>query len=113
MRVEEIPFSILFPESDGHHKAVLRAVPDGDDIRFLITAETPFLQRMGWDDDNSISVTIDGKSLSFRPSGKGDIPFSTEILENNNKRSRYRISFSVPVRIPFELEARAEGLEII
>ena len=104
---------VLFPDSDGAHKALMRAESAEDGTGFTFTMETPFLQRMGSDDDNGVSLAVDGTRYCFKADGRGPLPSSVTILENSNKRSRYRISFTLPVRVPFTLSAEAEGLELI
>ena len=110
MQIESLPIMLLFPDSDDTHKAVLRADGAGGAVRFSVTVETPRLTRMGASGDNAISVTVDGICHAFTASGISDIPSRVEILENNNKRSRYRISFSIEAAVPFSLSADAEGL---
>ncbi len=104
---------VLFPDGDDMHKAVMR-IDEKDGIRFSFTVETPVLIRMKGSDDNRIVCEINGNRHSFTASGLSDTEIvpAVEILENSNKRSRYRITFTMDLQLPFELRAWAEDLVI-
>ncbi len=113
MVIEKLPVVAMF-ESDGKREAVLRIGESEGRAIYSFTVLTPFLRRMGDQDDNAVSLLLNGKWENFTVSGKSTCPalIKTEILENNNKRSRYRITITLDGAVPSSLDAKAEGLSI-
>ena len=114
MDICRLPAVIDFESDDDSRQAVLRiGEEDGKGI-YTFTVLTPRLLRMkDWNIDNAVSLFLDGKWESFTPSGLstlGSASISTEILENSNKRSRYRIRIEIEGKVPSSIKAKAETL---
>ena len=115
MVIERLPAVVDFESGDPGRAAVLRIGEEGGNSIYMFTVLTPELIRMGNEDDNSVSLFLDGKWERFTASGlssRSDASVSVTILENNNKRSRYRVRIEIPGPVPADLQAKAEGLII-
>ncbi len=112
----KIPAVVNFESEEDDRKAVLRIGEEDGKAIYTFTVLTPRLIRMkDWNIDNTVSLLLDGRWESFTASGLStlaDAEVSAEILENNNKRSRYRIRIAIPGSVPGTLKAKAESLFI-
>ena len=114
MRIDNLPAVFMF-EGNEERDAVLRIGKEDGCMVYSFTVRTPRLIRMGCPDDNSVQLFLSGRWERFTATGASTLPdadVSVEILENNNKRSRYRIRIVLPGDMPDEIRARAETLEI-
>ena len=114
MRLADLPAMLIF-EGDGERDAVLRIGEEDGFSVYTFTVRTPRLIRMGGDDDNSVQLFLSGRWERFTGAGAStlaDASVSVEILENSNKRSRYRLKVVIPGNVPEEIMARAETLSL-
>lgn len=116
MDIRRLPAVASFCSDDESRQAVLRIGEEGGKAVYTFTVLTPHLVRMrDWNVDNKVSLFLDGKWESFTPSGLSTIDGASvhsEILENNNKRSRYRIRIEIAGHVPASIQAMAETLVI-
>ena len=114
MRIGKLPAMLIF-DGDGERDAVLRIGEEDGCAVYAFTVRTPRLIRMGGDDDNSVQLFLSGRWECFTAAGASSYPeasVTVEILENNNKRSRYRLRIMIPGRVPDEIMAKAETLSL-
>ena len=116
MIIEKLPALFNAESDDRSRAATLRIGEEGGMAVYTFTVMTPRLIRMGGSGDNAVGLFLDGRWETFTASGlssRPDASVSVEILENNNKRSRYRIRIAVSGKVPQSLEAMAESLRFV
>ena len=112
MRISGLPFVYIFESDDPGREAVLRIGEENGMTVYRFTVRTPLLIRMGDENDSHADLFLGGRWESFYASRRStmDIVPEVEILENNNRTSRYRMTIRIPSLCPEEIKARAEGL---
>lgn len=99
--------------SEGIRNAVLRASLVDGVYAYSFTIQTEKLFRMKSENDNKAELLIDGNWHYFTASCLSDFPnckIESILLENNNKRSRYRLNIKLDKRA---MDAKAEGLVLL
>lgn len=113
IRLNEI---VLF-EGNDEIKAKLVVSELDSFYKYVFTIQTPLLYRMKNSSDNKVELMLaDGKWYSFYASLISEIEdaeLALELLENNNKRNRYRLIIKLPVSYGLAIDARAEGLSLL
>ena len=100
-------------ESKGIKSATLLASCTNDGYVYDFEVTTDYLYRMKNRDDNFVELLFEGKWHYFTASCLSDLSdcdISFVLLENNNKRSRYRLSIKSNLKAE---DARADGLSLL
>ena len=100
-------------ENKGIRGAELSVSEENGKYRYVFTVTTDVLYRMKSEEDNKVKLKIDGVWYFFAPSLISDYPsleIDAAILENNNKRSRYKVAFTLD---KLAEDAEAEGLMLL
>lgn len=113
-KIDKLPFALKCITKEGN-PASLTIARDGNKTIYTFDVITKTLYRMGDDRDNKVELLLNGKWELFTPAlnttcEKADLKL--EMLENNNKRSHYRLIISIEEDVPDEISARIEGVEI-
>lgn len=99
--------------ADGINNAVLRANIEDSTYSYSFTIQTESLYRMKSESDNKAELLIDGAWYYFTASCLSNYPncdVECTILENNNRKSRYRLNFKLD---KMAQDAKAEGLALL
>ena len=100
-------------ENANNRKATLKAFADNGKHSYEFEVETPILFRMRDEGDNKVELLFSDGWHSFYASTlstKKEAEVSVQLLENNNKRSRYLISIA---SVDMAFDAKAEGLLLL